>query len=1031
MEGPERKIAEIVESIKYCSRCSLRTLALHDVVFRGTPKKGVVMFVGEAPGPKEDLIGQPFVGPSGKMLDRLIQEVGLEEFYVTNVVKHIPRKGAGVRPPTDGEISLCCGFIEEEIKILEPSLIVALGSVALKYLTGLEQVVKYKSQVVETKYGKVFALPHPSYYLRKGLSEYPVEDVESFKKVLGFISHPEIVSINMGETKKEVEKPVFYPLHLHTTYSVGDGYGTPSQYKERFLELGIGAAAITDHGVLGGVVEWTKVLQPEVKPIIGEELYLCGSEEKERKRYHITVLVKNEIGWKNLLRIHYLAHGKYFYYKPRILFSEFVKHLDGLIVLSGCPDTPFVEHEDWFEKLLEAKGGEDVYVEVQSLEKFRNVFDIMVERAEKYKIPVVMTNDVHFPRREDSDYRDLIRQIIRDEEVEPFAEDIHYVLSYKEAVEKAKRLGYPEEWIIRTKEIVDKVEFLLKPYERFPLPSITPTKEFYPEEGYEERWNLEMDRLSRKGYYDFLLLIRSVLDIADELGILYGPGRGSVGGSYVAYRMGIHKANPFEYDLIFDRFLSESRIDAPDIDLDFEHTRQVELIQEIERRFGENKVARVCSWGAWGEKAAVNDLKKFLPANRVSALVPKVVGQFKYRGLHAAGIVVCGEELYMHVPMERSSNQMVTAWDRDSLDYMKIPKIDILGLKTVSLIKEIMQLAGIKELPSRFDDPRVYSEIFQPMKTLGVFQYGTDLMAGVARYATCFEDLVVVNALVRPGASDFLQDWIDLKTGSKKPVYFHEKLKKITKNTLGLILYQEQVMRVVNEIAGLSWEEAEKFRKVTAKTGDRKLLEKYEESFIAGAIKNGFSKDLARKIYDTILAFAGYSFNKSHAVFYSMLGYWTAWLKLYYPTEFYLVSLKYEGDSGRIMKFINEIRNDGYKIVGPSVNKSKLYFTCEDRTFRVGLIYIKGIGQNFAETIVKNAPYRSLLEFVAKTSPNSGQLKALAAVGALDCFKVPRGYLYANADPVVQGSIAFFGSQNVEWTEEQKNTMLQRYLFQM
>lgn len=1031
MEWEEREIARIVEDIKACTRCQLYITALQSVVYRGTVKKGVVMFVGEAPGTKEDLEGKPFVGASGKMLDKLIQQAGVQEFYISNVVKHIPRKGVGVRTPTPEEVAKCCSYLEEEIRILEPSLIVALGGVALKHLAGLDKVVKWKGQTVETKYGKVFVLPHPSYYLRRGLSEYPVEDVEALRNAL---TTPRIYSAQEEEKReKGIQEPekVFYPLHLHTTYSVGDGYGTPAQYKKRLVEIGVDAAAITDHGTLGGVVEWTRTLSPEIRPLVGEEIYLCRSAEKTKTRYHVTLLAKNAVGWRNLLELHYLSHSEFFYYRPRIPFSEFLRFQEGLIVLTGCPLTPFVEHEDWLDKLLEVRNGEDVYVEIQPLENFRRTFDRMIELASKYNLPVVMTNDIHYPCKEDAISRGLVLQIVRNEENGQFAEDVHHLLSWQEAKSNADRFGWPEEWLSKTKEVVDKVEFRLEKFGRFPLPHFDYNIEdrFSPEAGKEERWNLELGRLRRKNYYDYFQLIRGILDIADELGVSYGPGRGSVGGSYIAYRMGIHKADPFKFDLIFDRFLSEARIDVPDIDMDFEHTRQVELIEALREKFGETRVVRVGSWSTWADRGVARDLAKILKQEEVDHYLPKLIGQVRHRGLHAAGVVICGEELYKHIPVERSSEQLVSAWDRDSLDYMRVPKIDILGLKNVTVIKEIMQMAELEELPSDFDDKRVYREIFGKMRTLGVFQFGTGLMTGVARYATCFEDLVLINALVRPGARDFTEEWIAMKTGRKKPNYLHEKVKEITENTMGLVLYQEQVMRIVSEVGGLSWEEAEEFRKVTAKTGDRELLRKYEKKFLEGAVRNGLTHEQAVSIYSTILAFAGYSFNKSHAVFYSMLGYWTAWLKLYYPEAFYLVTLKYETETDRIIKLIQELKDRGFRIERPCVNNSQVFYSLTGGVLRVGLACIKGIGQSFADVIVKHSPYRNLLELIGKTGLNASQLKALAAAGALDDFKIPRGYLYVNAETIVRGSVAFFGAQKVDWTESQKEEMFTKYVF--
>lgn len=1022
MGQPEKKIEKLVSEVSSCTLCPLHITALNGVVYRGTPVTNCVMFVGEAPGVKEDLQGSPFVGPSGKLLDQLIEELGIKDYYITNVVKHIPRKGSTVRPPTQEEITSCIPYLEREIELLKPRLIVALGSTAVRSLANVEGVVKWKGQVLNTKYGPVLVLPHPSYYLRRGIHKYPEEDVELVRKFL--VRYSERIQ---GPEKGEV----YYPLHLHTTYSIADAYGTPKQYVERFMELGIDAAAITDHGTLAGVVEWTKVLDSSgIKPIIGEEIYISDGNERSKKRYHVTVLVKNETGWKNLLRLHYKAHREHFYYKPRALFEEVLEYSEGLIFLTGCPYTPFIEHPEWLEQLLERKNYQDVYVEVMPLEYYQEVFQRMLEYSQKYNLPVVVTNDIHYPRESDSNFRNLVLEITTHGK-RAFQENIHHVLSWSEIVELATKFGYQKEWILKTKEVVEKIEFKIRPYEYFPLPSsgIRIEDLAAPEVGKEERWFLEIERLRKKKYYDYLLLIKDILNLARDMGIQYGPGRGSVGGSYVAYRLGIHKADPFKYDLLFDRFLSKSRFDAPDIDLDFEHIHQERLMEAVKDRYGENRVARVGSYSTWGERGAKNDLEKIVEKSKVKELVPSLVGQIRHRGIHAAGLLICGKNLYEYVPVEKSSGQMICAWDRDSLDYMKIPKVDILGLKTISILKQAVSMIG-RELPQEFDDPQVYKKIFQKMNTVGVFQFGTSLVTGVARYADCFDDLVLINALVRPGAREFTSDWIDVKLGRKKPDYIHEKLRTITESTQGLILFQEQVMRIVNEIAGLSWEDAEKFRKVTAKTYDEKLLKSYHEKFVEGAVVNGIDRETAEKIYSVILDFSAYSFNRSHAVFYSMLGYWTAWLKCYYPVEFYLANLKYEIEPSRVAVLVNDMERNGFKVLPPDVNLSKRYFSySKDTGFRIGLSYIKGIGESYVDTVVKQAPFRSLLEFVAKTKPNSGQIKALAAVGALDCFNVSRSYLYNNAEGVSKGIIGFFGTNVVEWNDKQKQLMFTKYLF--
>gem|GEM_PF-238316 len=1016
MEKLKKEIEKLVSKVKVCKKCSLAPLALKGVVYRGIPKENVVVFVGEAPGIVEDLQGLPFVGPSGKMLDDLIKECGITEFYITNIVKHISRKGSGVRPPTSEEIQACSEYIKRELELLKPKLIVALGSVAFEFFTGLKGIIKHYGQIFDTEYGKLLALPHPSYYLHRGVRKYLPEDIDLIKTTLKNLQ------------QETLSDEYFCPLHLHTTYSIGDGFGTPGQFADRFKELNIKAAAITDHGTLAGVVEWTRALSKNgIKPILGIEFYITHSE-KGKRNYHVTCLAKNQVGWRNLLELHYLANTKYFYYKPRIPFEEFLKYQEGLIVLTGCPSTPFAEREDWLKQLIEVKRGEDIYVELQPLKKFKDIFNLMLKRAEKYNLPVIITNDVHYVKPEDIELRNLAVQIVRkDETFEGFSENIHYVMNYEEVLQRTKEFGWPEEALANTVKLANSVEFVIQPFTSFPLPDFGYQIEdiCQPEPENQERWNLELDRIKRKGYDKYFLLIRKIQEIAKKNDIWYGPGRGSVGGSYVAYKLGIHEVDPHKYDLIFDRFLSEARTDCPDIDIDFEHIKQAELIELIKQEL--SNVARIGTYSTWKEKSAYNDLVKITNEERARELVPYFQMQIRHRGLHAAGIVVSGEPLYTLVPLERYSDQLVVAWDRDSLDYMRIPKVDILGLKVITVLREVAEATGT-QMPRVFDDSRVYKEIFQKGKLKGVFQFGTELMASVCKYVDCFNDLVLISALMRPGAGGQTETWIKLKTGKARPVYYNEKFKEITKETLGLIVYQEQVMKIVHEIGGMSWEQAEEFRKVTAKTGDKQVMDKYREQFIKGATKNGLETKLAEKLYNYLLEFAGYSFNKSHAVFYSMLGYWTAWAKLYYPKEFYLATLKYEADLDKANEIVSELKQLNYKFEGPDVNRSDVYFSFNDGCFRIGLSSIKGIGEDFARKIVSLRPYRSLFEFVAKVKPNSAQIKALAAVGALDKFGYTRNYVYSNAETIAKGVVATFEVSRLEWSEQQKEVMLRKYL---
>lgn len=875
----------------------------------------------------------------------------------------------------------------------------------------------------------------------------------------------------------------FTHLHVHSHYSLLDGLPKIDEILDFCQKLGMDSIALTDHGAIYGAVEfYKKAKEKGVKPIIGAELYLAfESRFQERpgiddKRYHIVLLVKDEKGYKNLVKLITKAHLEGFYYKPRIDEELLEKYSEGLIALSGCLqgkipqlilEKKFDEAEKVTLKYQQIFGKENFYLELQhhpNLKDQEFVNRYLIEISKKNKIPLVATNDCHYLKPEDAEIQDVLMLINtganpNDPERLTMKADDFSMRSPERMIEDFKKIP---EAIENTQRIVEMCNFEFKLGEvklpTFETPNgISPDeylrelclkglKEKFgetPPKEIVERMNYELEVIKKTGFSSYFLIVQDFVNWAKSQKIVVGPGRGSVGGSLVAYLLSITDINPLQYGLLFERFLNPERVSPPDIDIDFTDLRRNEVIEYLSQKYGKERVAQIITFGTMAARAVVRDVGRALGypyafCDRIAKLIPagltldeslarvlelrqlyetdekvqklidfarKLEGCARHVSTHACGVVISTQPLDEICPLQHPTQDdqaIVTQYEMTSLEDLGLLKIDILGLKNLTLIEETIKkiyaihkkVIDINKIP--LDDKKVY-KLFQKGETIGVFQFESEGMRKWLKKLkpNCFEDLVAMIALYRPGPIQFIQDYIDGKQKRKKIQYLHPKLEPILKETYGIPIYQEQLMKIAQELAGFTLGEADTLRKAIGKK-IKSLLEELKEKLISGMIKNGISKEIAQKILEWILPFGSYGFNKSHSVAYAKIAYQTAYLKTYYPVEFMASLLSTEkADVERIGFLIEECKRMGIEVLPPEINESFRDFSVVPgkNQIRFGLEGIKNVGKNTVEAIVKerkrNGPFKSLSDFLSRIEPkdlNKKTLESLIKAGVLDKF---------------------------------------------
>jgi DNA polymerase-3 subunit alpha len=881
----------------------------------------------------------------------------------------------------------------------------------------------------------------------------------------------------------------FVHLHVHSEYSLLDGAARIRPLAEKASRLGMPAMAITDHGVMYGVVDFYEACREVgIRPVIGCEVYVARRSRHDRTPrvdddpYHLVLLASNEEGYRNLIRLSSLGHLEGFYYKPRVDDELLARHSRGLIALSGCLAGEVVRHllagepgkaRERAASYRDIFGRDGFFIELQDqgLEEQRRANPELITLARELGLGLVATNDCHYIERGDAEAHDVVLCIqtlksINDPDRLRFGTDEFYVRS---AEEMWARFGEVPESLDNTLAIAERCEFDFD-FTQTHLPRALVPEGYdnqaffeklcwdglarrYPKvtEELRRRLTYEMEVISRLGFTDYFLIVWDFVDFARREGIPVGPGRGSVTGSLVSYCLGITNIDPIRHNLVFERFLNPHRAEFPDIDIDFCDRKRDRVIDYVVRRYGEDRVAQIITFGTMAARAAVRDVGRALEmsfgeVDRIAKMIPfgpgvtldralavtpelrdladsdprvgrlldlarKVEGLPRHASVHAAGVVISALPLMDLVPLQRTpEGDVVTQFPMGVLSKLGLLKMDFLGLRTLTVIEEAAKTVeetrgervDIDGIP--LDDPAVY-EMLGRGDTAGVFQFETSGMTDLVRrlQPEVFEDLSAAVALFRPGPMEMLDEFIEGRHGRKKVEYIHPSLEEVLGETYGVMIYQEQVMEVARRLAGFTVAEADLLR-VAFKKKSPEVMAAQREKFISGAVSRGVGREVAERVFEMVERFAGYGFNKSHSAPYALVAYQTAWLKAHYPVEFMAASLtSVMGSSERVAYYVEECRRMGVEVLPPDVNESQARFTVAGGGIRFGLAAVKNLGEAAIEAIVaareEKGPFRSLYDFCRRVDTrllNKRAVESLIKAGAFDSLGGHRGqYLLA------------------------------------
>ena len=885
----------------------------------------------------------------------------------------------------------------------------------------------------------------------------------------------------------------FTHLHLHTGYSLLDGSSKIPELVRRVKELGMDACAITDHGVMYGVIEFYKACKAEgIKPIIGCEVYVApGSrfdkgKEKSAERYnHLILLAENDTGHKNLMKLVSRGFTEGFYYKPRVDYELLSEYHEGIIASSACLAgiVPTKLRNGDYEgakaeamRLQEIFGENNFFLELQdhglSEQKFVN--QGLMRISSETGIPLVATNDCHYLYKEDAEAHDVLiciqtQKNVYDEDRMKYEGGQFYVKSPEEMEEV---FHYIPEAIHNTEEIARRcnveIEFGKYHLPQYPVPEGYTSLSYLNklcEDGFKKRYEgateatetmlrerlkYETDTITSMGFVDYFLIVWDYINFAKENHIAVGPGRGSAAGSIVAYCLGITGVDPIRYNLLFERFLNPERVTMPDIDVDFCVLRRQEVIDYVTEKYGREKVVQIVTFGTMAAKMVIRDVGRALDlpysfCDKVAKMIPnelkmnidkallinpdlkrlydedeeakklidlsrRLEGLPRHTSIHAAGVVISKREVDRYVPVSTSSDGAVTTqYTMETIEQLGLLKMDFLGLRNLTVIEKAVELvnrnrkkAGRDELDIEkidMEDKNIYLMISEG-RTEGVFQLESPGMTSFMKKLRPdnIEDIIAGISLYRPGPMDFIDDYINGKRNAATIEYDCEELVPILKSTYGCIVYQEQVMQIVRDLAGYSYGQSDLLRRAMSKKKDSVMKEERknfvygdESKGIPGCVANGVSEQVANKIYDKMIDFAKYAFNRSHAAAYAFITYQTAYLKYYYPKEYMAALLtSVMSNTGKVSEYILSGKEMGIAILPPDVNEGEGNFTTASGGIRYGMSAIKGLGENVTDAIVRDreerGPYKSLTDLIERLagSINKKGLEALIKSGALD-----------------------------------------------
>jgi len=891
----------------------------------------------------------------------------------------------------------------------------------------------------------------------------------------------------------------FVHLHVHTEYSLLDGAGRVEKLVARAKELGMESIAVTDHGVMYGVVEFYKQAKKYgIKPLIGCEVYvaprtMCDRDPKlDGSQYHLVLLAKNEEGYNNLIKLVSMGFTEGFYYKPRVDMEVLRKYSKGLIALSACLAGAIPSHiiDGNYEAAKRAAlsyneifGQGNFYLELQDhgIKEQSLVNQEVVRLSRETGIPLIATNDVHYVDKEDAAAQDILLCIqtgknILEEDRLKFQGQEFYLKSSEEMYELFK---YVPDALENTAKIAEMCSLEFN-FGQVHLPAFD-VPEGYTSDTYirklcydglakryaelteelKERAEYELSVITRMGYSDYYLIVWDYVKFARDNGIMVGPGRGSGAGSLVAYCLGITNIDPIKYNLIFERFLNPERISMPDFDVDFCYERRQEVIDYVVSKYGKDRVAQIITFGTMAARAAIRDVGRALniPYAQVDMIAKKipfeigmtiekalesnpelkelyfgdetarqlidmskaVEGMPRHSSTHAAGVVISRKAVTEYVPLQMNEDVITTQFTMGTLEELGLLKMDFLGLRTLTVIRDTLELIKAKgiEAPDMdsidYDDPNVYKMISQG-ETYGVFQLESGGMTQCFKELkpNCLEDIIAGISLYRPGAMDQIPKYIRNKHNPDKIRYMHPALEHILDVTYGCIVYQEQVMQIVRDLGGYSMGRSDLVRRAMGKK-KADVMAKERENFIngivdeagnlvvKGCVRNGIPADIAADIFDEVAKFAGYGFNKSHAAAYAIIAYQTAWLKYYYPVEFSAALItSVMGNSKKVAEYIQHCKSKGIEVLPTDVNESSVSFTVKENKIRFGLAAVKNVGINAVLSIIKarqeKGRFDGLYDFLQKMDYsiiNKRTVESLIKCGAFDSFGVYRSRMLA------------------------------------
>ena len=884
----------------------------------------------------------------------------------------------------------------------------------------------------------------------------------------------------------------FAHLHVHTEYSLLDGSNKIKEYVARVKELGMNSAAITDHGVMFGCIDFYKAAKEAgIKPILGCEVYVApGSRfdretvKGEERYYHLVLLAENDLGYSNLTKIVSKGYVDGFYYKPRVDMEILQQYHEGIIALSAClaGEVPRYLVRNFYEegkkaalRYQEIFGKGNFFLELQDhgIPEQRLVNQQLMRMSQETGIELVATNDVHYTYESDADSHDILLCIqtgkkVSDEDRMRYEGGQYYVKSEEEM---RSLFPYALQALENTQKIADRcevnIEFGVTKLPRFDVPEGYTAWEYLNKlcrEGLErlydpvteelkERLDYELNTIRTMGYVDYFLIVWDFIKFARDHEIMVGPGRGSAAGSLVSYTLGITQLDPMRYQLLFERFLNPERVTMPDIDVDFCFERRQEVIDYVSRKYGKDRVVQIVTFGTLAARGVIRDVGRVLDmpyaqVDSIAKMIPtelnitidkaltmnhelkelyesddevhylidmsrRLEGLPRHTSMHAAGVVISQKPVDEYVPLSRASDgTLVTQFTMTTLEELGLLKMDFLGLRTLTVIQNAVHLAerssGQKIDISAIDynDPKVL-EMIGSGKTEGVFQLESGGMKNFMKELKpkSLEDIIAGISLYRPGPMDFIPQYIKGKNHPETVTYDTPLLKPILEQTYGCIVYQEQVMQIVQALAGYSLGRADLLRRAMSKK-KAAVMEKERESFVygnpedgvPGCVNNGISEKIANKIYDEMIDFAKYAFNKSHAAAYAVVSYQTAWLKYYYPVEFMAALMTSCIDNpGKVAEYILNSRQMGISILPPDVNQSEGIFTVEGKSIRYGMSAIKGIGKPVMEAVTRereeNGPFVSLQDFAGRMTGkeiNKKTVENFIKSGAFDSLGATR-----------------------------------------